>query len=64
MMSGNGLVAAPTVAHAISVSGGATVTGKTASLSALGSDAEGTTKLVYDWSVTNAACWRSGNLQR
>ncbi|HEV3344229.1 MAG TPA: LEPR-XLL domain-containing protein, partial [Pirellulales bacterium] len=44
---------APTVAHSISVSNNGVVTGKTATLSVLGSDAGGEAKLVYDWSVTS-----------
>ena len=46
--------AAPTVAQPISVNGNAAVTGKTASLSVLGSDDGGEAKLVYTWSVTAA----------
>ncbi len=44
--------AAPTVAKQIILNGNAPVTGKTASLSVLGSDDAGESKLVYNWSVT------------
>jgi hypothetical protein len=62
MMSGIGVLAsaiattntAPTVAHSITVGGGTTVTGTTASLSVLGSDAQGAAHLLYDWSVSSA----------
>lgn len=50
MMSGT---PGPTVAAPISVSGGSTVTGKTASLSVSGSDPAGSAGLVYDWSITS-----------
>ena len=43
---------APTVAQPISVNGNAAVTGKTASVSVLGSDDGGEANLVYNWSVT------------
>ncbi len=44
----------PTVAHAITLNSGTTVTGTTASLSVLGSDAAGEAKLTYSWSVSSA----------
>ena len=44
--------AAPTVVKQIIVNGNAPVTGKSASLSVLGSDDAGESKLVYNWSVT------------
>ena len=43
--------AAPSVARVILVNGNAPVTGKTASLSVLGSDDGGESKLLYTWSV-------------
>ena len=46
------LNAAPTLARMISVNGNAPVTGKTASLSVLGQDDGGESKLLYTWSVT------------
>ncbi len=46
--------AAPTVAKQIIVNGNAPVTGKTASLSVLGNDDAGESKLVYNWSVTGS----------
>ena len=46
--------AAPTVAQAISVNGNAAVTGKTATLSVLGSDDAREANLVYNWSVTSS----------
>jgi hypothetical protein len=46
--------AAPTVAQAVTVISGATVTGKTASLSVLGADDGGESNLIYRWSVTTA----------
>lgn len=45
---------APTVAHAITQSVSGSVTGKTDSLSVLGSDASGESKLTYNWAVTSA----------
>jgi hypothetical protein len=42
---------APTVAKSISVNNGAAVTGKTATLSLLGADDGGESKLLYSWSV-------------
>ena len=45
---------APTIAQAIVVNNKAAITGKTASLSVLGKDDGGETKLVYQWSVTAA----------
>ena len=57
-------VLGPTVAHPISAIGGSAVTGTNASLSVLGSDAAGASKLVYDWSITSEPGRRSGNLQR
>ncbi|HVX15628.1 MAG TPA: C2 family cysteine protease [Pirellulales bacterium] len=43
----------PTVVHAITLNGATSVTGRTASLSVLGNDAAGASKLVYDWSLTS-----------
>jgi hypothetical protein len=56
LLSGVGVVhsAPPTVAHPIGVIGGTTVTGSTAALSVLGSDAAGAGQLVYNWSVSSA----------
>ncbi|MGA2062926.1 MAG: C2 family cysteine protease [Thermoguttaceae bacterium] len=45
---------APTVAKQIIVNGNAPVTGKSASLSVLGSDDGGEANLVYNWSVTGS----------
>ena len=45
---------APTVAKAVTVNANSPITGKTASLSVLGNDDGGETKLVYRWSVTAA----------
>ena len=56
--------AAPTVAQAISINGNAAVTGKSASLSVLGSDDHGESNLPYTWSVTTAPVRRNGSLQR
>jgi hypothetical protein len=53
MLSGVGLTP-PTLAHPIAVSGSAAITGTTATVSALGSDAAGASKLVYDWSILSA----------
>ena len=46
--------APPTMAQPISVNGNASVTGKSAALSVLGSDDGGESKLTYTWSVTTA----------
>jgi len=46
------LNAAPSVAQPIIVNGGVAITGKTASLSVLGKDDGGESKLTYSWSVT------------
>ena len=45
-------VKAPTVAQAVAINGNAAVTGKTAAISVLGSDAAGASALRYTWSVT------------
>lgn len=47
------LHSAPTVAHAITLNGAGIVTGATASLSVLGSDAGGESSLTYNWSVSS-----------
>jgi hypothetical protein len=44
----------PTIAQSIHVGAGSTVSGTTATLSALGNDAQGAAGLVYDWTVTSA----------
>ncbi|HET6880742.1 MAG TPA: hypothetical protein VFI31_11340, partial [Pirellulales bacterium] len=46
--------APPIVAQAITLSGASAVTGRTALLSMLGSDAAGESKLTYNWSVASA----------
>jgi hypothetical protein len=46
--------AAPTVAQPVSVADGTTIAGTTATLSVLGSDDGGETKLIYTWSVATA----------
>ncbi|MGH7140690.1 MAG: hypothetical protein ACREHD_33575, partial [Pirellulales bacterium] len=47
------LHSAPTVAHAITLSGAGVVTGSAASLSVLGSGAAGDSHLTYNWSVSS-----------
>jgi hypothetical protein len=46
--------AAPTLAQSIAVNNGSPVTGRTASLSVLGRDDAGESKLIYKWSVSAA----------
>ena len=46
--------AGPTIVQPITINGNAAVTGKTASLSVLGTDAGGQASLKYTWSVTAA----------
>jgi hypothetical protein len=46
--------AAPTVAKSICVNGNAPIAGKTASLSVLGNDDGGESRLIYTWSVTSS----------
>ena len=44
----------PTVTQPITVNGNAAVTGRTATLTVLGSDAAGASAIIYTWSITSA----------
>ncbi len=47
--------AAPTVAQAVSVGGGSTITGTSASISVMGNDDGGEANLIYQWSASGGA---------